>query len=262
MSSPNTPNFEALEHRTFSFFPPILNVEHNEWKYRKATWSEICVVNTKSDVEVWIPRRLVSGISSIDEPVMIVGLNREMEYKAGRVWPYEKRVFEMPRAGFDPATAPHQPESVPASGIPRPRPASRTAESAESRVGRLIAIVLGVVMFACLAVYGIAKLAALHPVRFAAVDQDVLSLTRYDDYYSVVRKLGNPAEDRWRSENGELQYRLLSYPQRSCYLIIVGPDRKDAHYIGALDRNWKVLHWVDLPGRGDTASMLRSLPKF
>jgi hypothetical protein len=76
MSAPPTPPFiEQMSRRTFSFFPPILNVEHNEWRLRKTAWSEILVVNAKSDLEVWIPRRLLGDVSSVDEPVMIVGLN-------------------------------------------------------------------------------------------------------------------------------------------------------------------------------------------
>src|SRR5271157_2042014 len=97
-SPPIPPSLEHLSTRPFSFYPPILNVEHNEWLFRKATWSEILVVNCKSGVEVWISRRLVGEVSRIDDPVLIVGLNRELEYKGGTVWPYQRRVIEMPVA--------------------------------------------------------------------------------------------------------------------------------------------------------------------
>jgi hypothetical protein len=258
MSGPGSlSSFEPLEHRTFALYPPILNVEHNEWRFRKSTWSELCVVNTKSDLEVWIPRRLLGEISSVEEPVMIIGLLAELEYKAGKVWPHARRVLEMPRAVSEAAPA--------AAAEPSPRArvlGLASAEGAESRVGRLVAIVLGSFALLCALVYAVAVLTPLRPVKFAAVDQDVLSLTRRDDYYSVTRRLGPPAEDRWRAESGELQYRLLWYPQRSCYVILVGPGRNDAHYIGALDRNWRVLHSAELARGGDTASMLRALPKF
>lgn len=250
---PTPPDIEPLAHRTFAFYPPILNVEHNEWRFRKATWSELLVVNTKSNVEVWIPRRLLGEVSSVDEPVMIVGLTKELEYKAGTVWPHERRVLEMPRVLG---------EMPPAPAVVHPAPRTAYATATESRVGRLIGIILGTFVIVCLLVVAVFRLGPLRPVRFTSADQDFLSLSRYDDYFAVVRKLGAPAEDRWRSQTGELQYRVLWYPQRAYYLILFGPDRNDAHYIGALDRNWRVIHYVDLPGRGDTASMLRALPRF
>ncbi len=86
-----TPEFEKYAGRPFSFYPPILNIEHNEWLWRKDTWSETLVRNTKTGVELWIPRRFLGEISRIDEPVMIVGLTQELEYKGGAVWPYKTR---------------------------------------------------------------------------------------------------------------------------------------------------------------------------
>src|SRR6266571_4106270 len=95
---PIPPPLEHLGARPFSFYPAILNIEHNEWLFRKATWSEIQVVNCKNGAEVWIPRRFMGEVSRIDDPVLIVGLNRELEFKAGTVWPYQRRVIEMPVA--------------------------------------------------------------------------------------------------------------------------------------------------------------------
>ena len=99
MSGPPIPPLhEPLVHRPFSFYPPILNIAHNEWRLRRSTWSELMVVNVKTGEEVWIPRRFLGEISRVDEPVMIVGLLKELEYKGGSVWPHERRVIEMPRA--------------------------------------------------------------------------------------------------------------------------------------------------------------------
>src|SRR5512141_2863581 len=99
MSGPPIPPLhEPLVHRPFSFYPPILNIAHNEWRLRRSTWSELLVVNAKTGAEVWIPRRFLGEISRVDEPVMIVGLLKELEYKGGSVWPHERRVIEMPRA--------------------------------------------------------------------------------------------------------------------------------------------------------------------
>jgi hypothetical protein len=246
-------DLESLTDRSFAFYPPVLNVEHNEWRFRKVTWSELLVANAKSGVEVWIPRRLVGEISSVDQPVIIVGLLKELEYKAGSVWPHEKRVLAMPRVGVETGGP-----SAASSLHPPPERASRP----ESRAGRLIAIAFGVALVACLLVLAAYRLGSLRPVQFTAADQDFLSLSRHDDYFAVVQRLGPPSSDRWRSESGELQYRALWYPQRSYYVVLFGPDRNDSHYIGALDRNWRVVHYVELPGGGNTASMLRTLPRF
>jgi hypothetical protein len=251
------PPFDRLDGRRFSFFPAILNVEHNEWEYRQATWSEVLVVNAGTGEEIWIPRGYVGDISSSDEPVVIVGLNQELEHTAGGVWPHQRRVFEMPRvAGSENRERPA------GSPVPVPAPVHRTANRAETRIGWLIggALVLG--LLACFVVVFAFRAGPTRVIHFASGDQDFLSLSRKDNYFDVVGKLGQPAEDRWRSEGGELQYRLLWYPRRAYYIVLIGNDRRDAHYIGALDHDWRVLHFVDLPAGGTTAAMLRELPKF
>ncbi len=252
--SPIPPPLEPMARRPFSFFPPILNVEHNEWRFRKASWSEVLVANAKSDLEIWIPRRYFGEISRVDEPVMIVGLLKELEYKAGSVWPHERRVIEMPAAVND--------TPRPAGPSAEPKPPRGNTGGTEQRVGRLIAMILGagalILAFALFVIHG----GALRTVKFTAADQDFLALSRTDDYFAVVRKLGQPSEDRWRDNAGELQYRALWYPQRSYYIILLGTDRNDLRYIGAVDRNWRVIHYVDLPSGGSTASLMRGLPRF
>jgi len=52
MSASPIPELDGLGGRAFSFYPPILNIENNEWELREATWSEILVHNTKSDLEI------------------------------------------------------------------------------------------------------------------------------------------------------------------------------------------------------------------
>jgi hypothetical protein len=252
MSVPNT--LEALTGRIFSFYPPIRNVEHNEWEFRRAEWSELLVANTKTGLEVWIPRIHLGEISSVNDPVVIVGLKRELEYKAGGVWPYSRRVVEMP-GGLMPKPAP------PAATAPV-RSATGPPPSTESRISRLILGVLIGGIALCLAIVAIVRIGPMRPVKFTAADQDFLSLNRHDDYFSVVRKLGEPAESRWKAQTGELQYRSLWYPNRSYYIILFGTDRGDERYIGALDRNWHVVHYVELPNGASTASMLRGLGKF
>ncbi len=100
------PPLEALRNRPFSFYPAILNIEHNQWQYRKATWSDVLVVNSRTGQEIWIPRRFLGEIASIEDPMVIVGLLRELEYREGAVWPYQRRVIEMPIAVGGPAPPP------------------------------------------------------------------------------------------------------------------------------------------------------------
>ncbi len=250
---PNPPPPDALSGRSFSFYPAIVNIEHNEWVLRKSTWSEILVANCKTGMEIWISRRFLGETSRTDEPVMIVGLTKELEYKAGSVWPYERRIFEMPR------TAGHERRKTEPTEEPaKPPGAMRFERGPESRVGRLIgaALLLGILI--SVLVVALSR----RSVDYRAIEQSELGLTAEDDYHAVVRRLGPPAEDRWREGAGELQYRLLGYPARSYFVILMGTDRESAHYIGAMDRNWKPIAFVELPGGGTTLAMLRGLKRF
>ncbi len=75
MSEPMTPPADELKGRPFSFYPPILNVEHNEWTLKEATWSEMVVANTKSDLVVALPRRYFGQVSQVEEPVIDRGFD-------------------------------------------------------------------------------------------------------------------------------------------------------------------------------------------
>ena len=66
---------EQLGRRPFSFYPAICSLSHNEWMFRGATGEEIEVENTKSKEILSIPRRFLGGVSSSEEPVVIVGQN-------------------------------------------------------------------------------------------------------------------------------------------------------------------------------------------
>jgi hypothetical protein len=127
----------------------------------------------------------------------------------------------------------------------------------ESKVGRFLAYAVAAGLLLCVAVVLMMREGANRVVYNAVVQSD-LGFTGTDDYYTVVNRFGPPAEDRWRSQEGELQYRLLWYPDRGLYIILMGPNRKDAHYIGALDKNWRVVHAVD----HNKEAMLRRLLKF
>jgi hypothetical protein len=246
---------EEFGERPFSFYPPLLGVEHNEWTYRKSTWSEILVQNTQNDLGIWIPRVFLGEVSQVDKPVMIVGLRRELEYRGGAVWLHERRIVEMPKAVNEPP-----PPSAEKVSSPQP-PASMNVRmgGAESKVGRLILIAIGVGILSCVTVVLLLREGGpAHRIVYNAVLQSDLGFSGNDDYYSVVNRFGPPAEDRWRSDQGELQYRLLWYPKPGLYLVLMGPDRKDVHYIGAFDKNWRVVHSVD----NNKEAMLRRLKRF
>src|SRR5208337_4305997 len=118
-SPPLPPALDPLAGRPFSFYPAIRGIQHNEWIFRKATWSELVVVNRKSGEEISIPRRLVGEVSIVDDPVVIVGLLRELEYREGAVWPCQRRVIEMPLAVGEtrPAGPPLRHAPAPVVGI-------------------------------------------------------------------------------------------------------------------------------------------------
>jgi hypothetical protein len=254
---PAPPPLEQLGPRPFSFYPPIGNIAHNEWLYQRATWSEVQIRNTKTAEEIWVPRRLLGEISRVDEPVMIVGLAKEMEYRGGTLWPVVRRVIEMPLAVNDTPrpfmAAAAEPGRAPVVGI-------RVSDGTESRIGRMVVVGVAVAIIACVLVVSLTN--PRRGVVYTPVLQNDLGLTSRDDYYAVVRALGEPREDRWMSDKGERQFRLLGYPKLGYSVILMGSDRTDAHYIGAMDKAWRPVHTVQLPGNVNSYSILRQLKRF
>jgi hypothetical protein len=256
---PIPPSLEIIGRRPFSFYPPIVNVEHNEWRFARATWSEILVTNTKSAEEIWISRRFLAELSRVDEPVMILGLTKELEYRGGQVLPHVRRVIEMPRAVNDTyRTGPAEPPASPAPVV-----GIRLEGGAESRVGKLILTALVIGLLGCVAVIGFFRIGrdGSH-IAYSPVLQSDLNLSGTDEYPDVVRKMGPPSNDHWKSDNGAMQYRVLRYDDRSIFVVLMGEDREKARYIGSLDKDWRPVHSVSMPGGRNTASMLRSLPRF
>ncbi len=248
-------DLEKFVDRSFSFYPPILNIEHNEWTYEGASWSEVHIRNANSDLDLWVPRRYFGEISRVETPMMIVGLVQELEYEGGMLTPHRRRVLEMP-GGRVPAA------SREGAAPPPPAP-KRQGTGPERRIQRLI--------LACLVVAVVVTFAGVLLTRdrqsggrinYQTVLQAELGLKGGDSYFTVVRKLGEPAEERWRSTTGERQFQALSYPKLGVTVILMGPDRDQMTYIGAKDNEWRTVHSVDLPGGGSTDSILRALPKF
>jgi hypothetical protein len=256
---PIPPSLDHLAARPFSFYPAVVNVEHNEWLFKKTTWSEILVVNCKSGAEVWIPRRFIGEVSRIDDPVLIVGLTRELEYKGGMVCPYQRRVLQMPMAVGAPASSTPAAEGAgPASVV-----GIRLEPATDKRMFRFIGIALAATILVGIVAMNLLRVGAFRQrVVFTGKDQLYLDLSGRDDYFGVVQKLGKPATDRWQSESGELQYRALGYPDRNYTVILMGADRRTAAYIGTVDDHWRPIHSVELRSGGTTASLLRELSRF
>jgi len=248
MSSPVIPPpLEALRNRPFSFYPAILNIEHNKWQYRKATWSDVLVVNARTGREIWIPRRFLGEISRIEDPVVIVGLLKELEFKEGAVWPHRRRVIEMPIAVGASTRAPSPAQQT----GPAPVVGIRLESNTESHFFRIAG---GVLVLGIVAAY-----VAVSFYRDSA--RTLQSLTAQDDYHAVVRKLGAPAHDRWQRAAGGTRYRALWYPERGCTVILMAADGADATYIGTVDTNWNPVHAARL-AKGDAGALLRGLPRF
>jgi hypothetical protein len=258
-SQPLPSPFDRVGERAFAFYPPIVNIDHNEWLAREATWSEVLVVNAKSQEQIWLPRQYVGDLSRVDEPIMIVGLKRELEFKAGGVWPHVKRVIEMPR-GLSTVPPPAKTEPVkPPPGVSATMGASSPNES---NIGKLIlvSLVLGVAICALIVSYYRGQ-NSVESATYKGVMQTSLGLSSQDDFHAVVRKFGAPASDRWKGDEGDLNFRLLAYPARGFTAILMGRDREAARYIGALDNNAQLIDSVEMPGGANTAALVRQAAK-
>jgi hypothetical protein len=162
-SPPIPPSLGHLAARPFSFYPPILNIEHNEWIFRRATWSDILAVNRKTGLEISIPRRFVGDVSIIDDPVVIVGLVRELEFQDGLVSPCRRRVIEMPLAVGDSSPAP---VAVPRRNAPAPVVGIRVESRRDRRAFRLLvgALAVAILLYTLL----LLNLTRVDPVRHRA----------------------------------------------------------------------------------------------
>lgn len=266
MSTPPAPPQAELFDRPFSFYPPIHGVEHNEWRLKEATWSEMVVRNTAADIEVAIPRRFFGAVSETDKPVMIVGLKQELEYRMGTVWPVRKPVLAMPPPVMPPPPGERKEE---AGDEPRGLAAvlGISQERTDTRITRMIVwTFLGLASLLAV-MWAVIRLTPETKPTFVAKDQSYLELNREDDYFAVVRKLGQPAEDRWRPNAGELQYRALFYPERGYAVVLMGDKQDNARYIGTMGlgpdgKGWSPLHSIEFARGANTMGILRNLPRF
>jgi hypothetical protein len=229
-----------LGRRRFALYPAIKGVEHNEWILGRASWTEVQVINASSAEELWIPRRLLGEVSCADGPVAIVGLLKELEYKQGVVLPHARRVIEMPRAVNDSP----RPASGHAAGHPHPASvvAIRAESLGDSRARKLLRGSVAVGILACVTAGFLVR--DLHVGTQAGPSigpQRDLPLAAGDDYADVVRKLGQPASDRWLRTSGGHQYRRLAYPRRGVAVILTGANPDSARYAGAVASDGRII---------------------
>jgi hypothetical protein len=251
---------QHLGGRRFAFYPPIRNVEHNEWLYRRATWSECVVVNTVSGEEVCVPRIFLGEVSLMDEAVMVVGLHRELELRSGAIIPRRRTVIEFPVTVDEGRAAPRSQHLAPVINIRlEPKPEVR----AWKWIG--VAAVLGAVAFTIAA--DVARQGQWHQRGdiFRGY-RSYMQLGPDDTYASTIRKLGPPAR-AGSSQAGDRVFRSLAYPTRRYSVILMGSGDGEARYIGTLDPHGRILDAVHLRDGASAESLLnsaglRSLPAF
>jgi hypothetical protein len=258
-SPPIPPTFDQLDGKRFSFYPPIVGIEHNEWTYSKSNWSEVLVVNTGTAEEIWISRHFVGEVSRTEDPVVIVGLNRELEYTGGMLRPFQRRVLSMPGAGEHPEAAAAKPETTHWMEVHGIR-----LEGSDKRILRFIGIATACFLGVYLLFIGFNQWGSIRQgnVRFTASDTAYQELTARDDYFGIIRKLGRPGVERSR-EVGTIQFEALSYPKRHYTVILMGPEVQTMVYVGTVDDNWRPVHSVPLRGgSGSTDALLRNIQRF
>ncbi len=253
---------DSLRDRRFSFYPAIHGVDHNEWTLTESTWAEIQVRNSGSGQEFWIPKNHLGTVSSTDSPVLILGLERELEAKAGGVFPRRVVVTEIPTT----AAGRSSQRSSDAATPPTPSRISRS----DATMLRLLVVAISVALMAGLVGF-LGVVGGLHnplEVLFApdtsTADQRYLGLQRNDSYFEVVNRLSAPEEEQWISgEEDELQFQALHYGSRGYIIVMMGGSRAEMRYLGTLhDPSRRVLDSAQFARGGDTSSMMRNLPEF
>jgi len=254
--SPLPAPLPQLGGRPFSFYPPIRNLEHNEWRYLRSTWSEIVVVNTKTGDEVCVPRAFIGEVSITDHPVVIVGLKRDLEWNAGALCTRRRPVIELPiavnRSGY---VVPHPDHPAPVIGI--------RLESHRPHAGRRIGIGLMLGAIACWIGITVERQSQVHRRSDALLlSRSYLKLNSGDDYAGVIRKLGRPAAERNIDSLANEPLRILSYPRRQFNVVLAGAPPGGPHYVGAVDPMGRVLNASSFADGSNAAPLLRSLPRF
>jgi hypothetical protein len=176
--------------------------------------------------------------------VVIVGLVRELEYRDGAVWPYPRRVIEMPVAvgeSMGPSAArPRRDSPAPVVGI-------RLESHRDRRPFKWVGGALATAILLHVLVTNVMHVGDMR-------QRSYLELSGRDDYASVVHKLGKPSGDRlWN--DGIHRYRALAYRHFTVILM-------ESTYVGTVDSNWRPIHSVEIQPGGTSFSLLGTLKRF
>jgi hypothetical protein len=222
--SPLPASLQQLGGGRFAFYPPIRNVEHNEWIYRRATWSEVVVVNTGTGSEFIIPRTHIGNVSLGENPDVIVGLRSELEYREGIVRVWHRPVIELPVA-VNQGAAPIAHHKYPAEVV-----SIRLEEPRETRLSLKLAVGVMLGAIGCL------------------IGANVV--------HSHVSP-GLPSTHSVQASDGRI-YRLIRYPGRNSIVVLDA----QSHYLGTMDLHRRVVDAVTLPDGKSAGPLLLSLPAF
>ena len=265
MSRPQIPTpLEELGNRPFSFYPAIWNVGHNEWTLRRTAWDEFLVANTKTHTELWMPRRFVSGVSSSEEPVVIVGLRKELEWREGALAPRVQRVIEMPLAvNLAVNDVPRWSAAEPVPGTLAPVVGIRVEEASVTRPvpRKLMARAAAGVLVCVVGLVAFRDFPGVAHGRYLTglTPRIPLPLTASDNYETVVGYFGEPLSTRsYQPAPGQV-FQFLRYPDQNLLIVLAGAPREHAHYMGAYGPGRRVVHSVRLPSGEDSAALLSRL---
>jgi hypothetical protein len=252
--SPFPAPLQPIAGRRFSFYPPIHNVDRNEWMYRRATWSECVVVNTATGEEFSVPRNFLGEITT-GNGLTVVALHRELESRDGTLCPVRRPVIELPVAVND------SPRSAPAPNRLAPVINIRLEQRPEWRISKRVGVALVLGAVACTICVDIVRQVEQRAdlIRLA---RPYLQLSADDNYFAAVHKLGSPQADTVVMADGGRVYRVLDYGPSRYRIVLMGPSRSEARYIGALTPDGRIVDAVRLQNGSASGGLLRSMPPF
>jgi hypothetical protein len=189
--------------------------------------------------------------------VVVVSLKRELEWKEGSLCTHRRPVIELPIAVNQSAFAAPRPDHL------APVVSIRLESHRKIHTGRKIGVGLMLGAIACWVAVNIERQSQVHQRADALLlSRSYLQLNPFDDYESVVKKLGVPAADRFLEGGANKRFRVLSYPGRQFAVVLAGGSPEDFRYIGAVDPVGRVLNATMLPDGSSAARLLRALPRF
>lgn len=254
------PPLDEIARRRFAFYPCIWNLEPNEWMLSSATWVDAQVVNVRTGQQIAVPRRYIGAVSETDDPILIVGLTKELEYRENALWPRVRKVIEMPVAVNE-----SRPFRIcePRPDGPAPVVGIRLENGDESRASRLLttagigAVVVSLLVVGVFSTGIIDGRPGAHPVW-----QSNLGFTDRDTYASITRRLGPPTTDRRIESTDGRRFRVLEYSGRRIAIVVMhAPGDDQGRYLGTVTSTGRVLHSIPSATDLNPRAILESLPR-